>query len=405
WMKKAPIPVRRELLGVTVLDNKIYAIGGAAGDETQVYNPATDNWTIKTPMLRANYWFGVDVINNKIHVVGGSAGAKETHDVYDSVTDTWIESISMPTGRSALAVGIINNVLFAIGGRIGGAIGGTPSDINEAFYLDGATEDFDNDGLTNIQEIRNGTDPDDDDTDDDSLGDGFELTFSKTDPANWDTDGDGIGDGLEFLQSQGYLGGMQSLPNDWIGMTISWDNYTIFIKTNSSVLEGKFDKTTKNLTIKVSGLKGTKGVTIIDVPKSLCQPENISIKFDGNLIKYNLTQNATYYHIHIEYNHSIHELTADFSHISEVSGKPTDEEKVVPYHYYLIALIIIAIIILLILIIGIRMRNENRNIAELELPPEELSKLLDEKYAKGKITDETYNDAKSLLDTVVIERK
>jgi hypothetical protein len=266
-----------------------------------------------------------------------------------------------------------------------------------------ANFDSDSDSLTNLQEFLNGTDPHNSDTDGDSLGDGFELTFSKTNPTNWDTNGNGVGDGLEFLQSQGYLGWMQSLPNDWIGMTITWDNYTIFIKTNSSVLEGEFEKTDKKLTIKVSGAKGTKGVTEIDVPKSLCKPENISVKFDGNLINYNLTQNATYYHIHIEYHHSVHDLLADFNYEIIKPNEPVTNEPVNgsdeddgSFYFYIITLIIIVIIII-ILIVVIRTRNNRVTNDIPELPPEQLSKMLEEKHAKGQMTDETYNDIRSKL--------
>jgi len=384
------MPVRSELLGVTVLDNKVYAIGGSTGDETQVYDPAIDNWTIKTPMLRANYWFGIGVINNKIHVIGGSAGAGETHDMYDPIINTWIESISMPTGRSALAVGIINNILFAIGGRIGSAPGGIPNNVNEAFYLDGANDDFDNDGLTNIQEVQNCTDPDNDDTDGDNLGDGFELIFSKTDPTDWDTNNNSIGDGLEFIQSQGYTGSMQSLSSHWIGMTISWENYLIYIQTSSSVLEGEFDKDEQKLEVKVSGPDGTQGITDIDVPVGLCEPEDIEIKLDGSSIDYTLTQNTTYYHIHIEYTHSIHILSTKFN-------QKNGEDSSSNYINLLVVLISISII-MIVLVSVIKTRKENGNIIETELPPEELLKLLEKEHADGEITDETYEDVKSFLE-------
>ncbi|MCK5561405.1 MAG: hypothetical protein KAJ51_12450, partial [Thermoplasmata archaeon] len=339
----------------------------------------------------------VGVINNELYAIGGYGSiADNVVEKYNPNTDEWISLPDMPTGRNAHGGTIVDQVIYIIGGRKGSGPGESTLGVNEGLVINGAEGDFDNDGLTNIQEIGNGTDPHNTDTDGDNLGDGFELIFSKTDPANWDTDGDGIGDGLEFLQSQGYLGGMQSLPNDWIGMTITWSNYTIFVKTSSSVLEGEFEKENNKLTIKVSGPKGTKGETDIDVPKALCQPENISIKFDGDLIKYNLTQNATYYHIHIEYNHSIHELMADFSYTGiepngQIDEEPKDEDDFTTY-FYIIALIIVVIIIIIILIVVIKTRNNKISNDIPELPPQQLSTLLEEKRAKGEMTDETYND-------------
>lgn len=390
WTQKAPMPIiRNGGIGVIVLDDKIYAIGGHDGDETRVYDPATDTWTIKTPMLRENAYFGTGVIDNRIHVIGGIAGAHETHDVYNPETDTWTESLSMPTGRQYLEVVVIDQTLFAIGGRIGGNI---VQDVNEAFHLNGATEDFDNDGLTNLQEIENGTDPDNDDTDGDNLGDGFELVFSQTDPTLWDTNDNGIGDGLEFVSNQGYSGSMQSLGGGGTGMTISWENYLINMQTNSSVLEGEFDKEEQKLKIKVSGPDGTQGVTEMDIPIGLCDPEDIEIKLDDAIIDFEITQNATYYHIHVEYTHSTHDLTADFGHVSE------EKWQGLLANYYLLALIISFVIILTLLILVIRNRGESEDVGVQELPPERLVVLLDKKHAEGKITDETYNDAKSLLE-------
>ncbi|UCE37533.1 MAG: hypothetical protein JSW00_19105 [Thermoplasmata archaeon] len=402
WTKKTSMPIIRGKLGVTVLDNKIYAIGGQDGDgwqdenETQVYDPVTDNWTIKTSMLRENSWFGIGVLDNKIHIVGGRASAGETHYVYDPVTDTWAESLPMPTGRDTLAVGIVNNALFAIGGRGGGGI--TKQNVNEAFYPSGANDDFDNDGLTNIQENMNGTYPDNKDTDGDNLGDGFEVIFSKTNASLWDTNGNGIGDGLEFIQNKGYLGWIESLPDDWIGITITWDNYTILAKTNSSLLEGEFDKEEHKLKIKVSGPNGTQGVTEIEVPKSLCEPDDIEIMLDGELINYTITENDTYYYIHIEYNHSIHDLSADFSKIVEEPSESEDDEKDLFANIYLIALIIALVIIILLSVVVIRNRGKSEDIGVQELPPDQLSILLDKKHSEGKLSDETYNDAKSLLE-------
>lgn len=282
----------------------------------------------------------------------------------------------------------------------------------DPFNPSDAALDLDLDSLSNLNEFLNSTDPHNKDSDGDNLGDGFELTFSNTDPTNWDTNGNSIGDGLEFIQSQGYMGGMHSLPNDWIGMTITWDNYTIFIKTNSSVLEGEFDKTDKKLTIKVSGAKGTTGVTEIDVPKSLCKPENITVKFDGGLINYSLTQNATHYHIHIEYNHSVHELLTNFNYKGKKPDDPIVDDPIDPivdepvngteaeelsYYIYILALIIIIVIIIIIMIIVIKTRNNKVTNDVPDLPPQQLSRMLDEKHAKGEMTDETYNDIRSKL--------
>lgn len=59
-------------------------------------------------------------------------------------------------------------------------------------------EDYDSDGLTNLDEYQLGTDPLFNDTDFDGLLDDEEVNLYQTDPLNQDTDGDGMSDGLEI---------------------------------------------------------------------------------------------------------------------------------------------------------------------------------------------------------------
>jgi YVTN family beta-propeller protein len=66
-------------------------------------------------------------------------------------------------------------------------------------------EDPDHDGLTNLQEFQNGTDPNNPDTDGDGLTDGQEVLIYHTNPVLLSTDGTGIPDGIEVRT--GTLGG------------------------------------------------------------------------------------------------------------------------------------------------------------------------------------------------------
>ena len=61
-----------------------------------------------------------------------------------------------------------------------------------------SNEDFDSDGLINIQEYYNGTEPYNKDTDNDGLSDGDEVNIYGTDPLKTDTDDDGLEDGDEI---------------------------------------------------------------------------------------------------------------------------------------------------------------------------------------------------------------
>ena len=253
-----------------------------------------------------------------------------------------------------------------------------------------ASTDPDFDTLKNLQEFRNETNPYDNDTDGDGLGDGFEIAFSNTNPTVWDTNGDGVGDGLEFVQNEAYLGVMESLSDDWIGMSFAWESHVVHARTNSSVMDGGFEREQQRLRIRVYGPDGTRATTEIDIPRDLCAPEDIEIRLDGDKIDYSLVQSPTHYIVRVRYTHSIHEITADFGRGVSVPIKISDLMG------YLMASTA-ATITLLVSIAVIRHRNERDNIRVQELPPEKLSMLLEKKHSEGKVTKETYDDIKSLL--------
>jgi hypothetical protein len=69
-------------------------------------------------------------------------------------------------------------------------------------------EDPDKDGLTNLQEFQQGTDPHNPDTDGDGLTDGQEFLVYHTNPLLADTDGDGVPDGVEIQTSTDPLNSM-----------------------------------------------------------------------------------------------------------------------------------------------------------------------------------------------------
>jgi hypothetical protein len=97
------------------------------------------------------------------------------------------------------ALGVVQVQVVLAGSTVGDGI---PDDWKVAHGLDPndpycALEDPDNDGLTNLEEYQNGTDPHNPDTDGDGLSDGDEVHIYHTNPLLWDTDGDGISDGVE----------------------------------------------------------------------------------------------------------------------------------------------------------------------------------------------------------------
>jgi N-acetylneuraminic acid mutarotase len=128
WTRKADMPTARLALATSVVDGKIYAIGGLAIFGTpglsmvEVYDPVTDRWTTKAPMPTARFNLATSVVDGKIYAIGGTgspafwAGFCPTVEVYDPLTDTWSEKADMPTARLALATSVVDGKIYAIGG-------------------------------------------------------------------------------------------------------------------------------------------------------------------------------------------------------------------------------------------------------------------------------------------------
>lgn len=127
WETKCSMNIRRIGLSASVVDGKIFVMGGRTGEAvyevaaTEVYDPATDTWStanqIPTPVT--NYVSAV--VNHKIYIIGGAVGLSLTQ-IYDAETDTWSTGASMPTGVDSAAAGVITDTegkqkIYVIGGK------------------------------------------------------------------------------------------------------------------------------------------------------------------------------------------------------------------------------------------------------------------------------------------------
>jgi N-acetylneuraminic acid mutarotase len=130
WVSKAPMQEARIGLGVAVVNDKIYAIGGVGpGSGTggfcafnEEYDPATDTWTFKASMPTPRSLFGIAVYQDRIYCMGGYTivglvGVKtDVNEVYDPATDTWETKTSMPSARLGLQANIVKDKIYLIGG-------------------------------------------------------------------------------------------------------------------------------------------------------------------------------------------------------------------------------------------------------------------------------------------------
>jgi len=121
WERKADMPTGREGLATAVVDGRIYAIGGQRGAfnmvvTVEVYDPAADTWERKANMPTARGWASASVVNGKIYLPGGfGVSIMEEYDPVP-VTDTWTRKASMPTPTYAFSTSVVNGKIYALGG-------------------------------------------------------------------------------------------------------------------------------------------------------------------------------------------------------------------------------------------------------------------------------------------------
>lgn len=135
WTVRAPAPTKRTEVAAAALRGKIYVVGGFAEPDfgnlralaisktVEEYDPVTDRWTTKAPLPVGLHHVGIGMVGDRLYVIGGytQSGLSGWHPVssvymYDPATDSWTERAPMPTPRGALAIAEHEGKLYAIGG-------------------------------------------------------------------------------------------------------------------------------------------------------------------------------------------------------------------------------------------------------------------------------------------------
>jgi len=146
WTTKSPMPTARTGFAVAVYDSKIYCIGGTIGGagsnefvgNNEVYDPVSDTWQTAASMPTPRADLSASVVNGKIYLIGGMAYSSkspfyvETNitEVYDPTTNSWSAAASMPIAVYGYSSGVINDEIYVIGGSTSGAATGTGGFVN-----------------------------------------------------------------------------------------------------------------------------------------------------------------------------------------------------------------------------------------------------------------------------------
>ncbi len=120
WETKADMLEPRSNFSSNVVDGKIYVLGGSVDGLSETYDPAANNWERIATMPKQRSWFATSVVDEKIYAIGGVKWNPEkylgTVEVYDPAADTWEKKADMPTARCCLSAITVNGIIYAIGG-------------------------------------------------------------------------------------------------------------------------------------------------------------------------------------------------------------------------------------------------------------------------------------------------
>ncbi|MDA8990393.1 hypothetical protein N9H45_02540 [Opitutales bacterium] len=122
WTLLNSMNLERKGAAFTVLENKIYAIGGSSYKSVEIYDPSTDEWIFGDDIPFALNWSTAITKDGKIYVVGGrNASNLNTAKVlcFNSLTNGWSEISSLPTARHMVKLVLFKERIWALGGSDG----------------------------------------------------------------------------------------------------------------------------------------------------------------------------------------------------------------------------------------------------------------------------------------------
>lgn len=122
WSDSAPMNVPRSRAGTAVLDNLIYAVGGANNNtfhsSVERYSFEDNKWELVASMSMPRIGLGCAVVRRLLYAIGGYDGKERLSHVecYDPDKDVWFNCPPMNVARSGAGVSSLDNYIYVIGG-------------------------------------------------------------------------------------------------------------------------------------------------------------------------------------------------------------------------------------------------------------------------------------------------
>jgi N-acetylneuraminic acid mutarotase len=124
---RAMLPTNNSEMAVAETNGKIYVLGGypPSGESVttvQVYDVATDTWSMAAALPEPLHHPVAVGVAGKIYSLGGQIGRNQTVDTnltiaLDPVANMWATLAPMPTARGAGAAAVIDDKIYVVGGR------------------------------------------------------------------------------------------------------------------------------------------------------------------------------------------------------------------------------------------------------------------------------------------------
>jgi len=125
WSRVSSMNCKRSAVGAVALGDHLYVCGGFDGisslDTVERYDPELNSWKMMHSMTKHRSAAGVVQLNNKIYALGGHNGLSifDSVEVYDTRTESWTETVPMLSKRCRLGVATLGGKIYACGGYDG----------------------------------------------------------------------------------------------------------------------------------------------------------------------------------------------------------------------------------------------------------------------------------------------
>jgi len=125
WSKVASMNCKRSAVGAVAVNDHLYVCGGFDGlsslDTVERFDPTENGWSMVSNMTKHRSAAGVVTLLGKIYALGGHNGLSifDSVELLDTVTGVWAETVPMLSKRCRLGVATLHGKIYACGGYDG----------------------------------------------------------------------------------------------------------------------------------------------------------------------------------------------------------------------------------------------------------------------------------------------